>query len=96
MFTPSRRLQPARSFQCRTWRSTCHPKKGNALPPADTAADTPDLGRGLFVTREVERAVTKVEWRWDESFQRVGFIVTNMTGWSRKVVQSYNGRGTGE
>jgi len=26
----------------------------------------------------------------------VGFIVTNMTGWSRKVVQFYNGRGTAE
>ena len=28
--------------------------------------------------------------------QRVGFIVTNMTGWSRKVVKFYNGRGTAE
>ncbi len=27
---------------------------------------------------------------------RVGFIVTNMTGWSRKVVKFYNGRGTAE
>ncbi len=29
-------------------------------------------------------------------FPRVGFIVTNMTGWSRKVVKFYNGRGTAE
>ncbi len=27
---------------------------------------------------------------------RVGFIVTNMTGWSRSVVKLYNGRGTAE
>ena len=29
-------------------------------------------------------------------FPRVGFIVTNMTGWSKKVVKFYNGRGTAE
>ena len=40
--------------------------------------------------------VAKVEWHWDELFPRVGFIVTNMTGWSRKVVKFYNGRGTAE
>ncbi len=37
-----------------------------------------------------------MEWHWDELFPRVGFIVTNMTGWSRKVVKFYNGRGTAE
>ena len=42
------------------------------------------------------RVVAKVEWHWDELFPRVGFIVTNMTGWSRKVVTFYNGRGTAE
>jgi hypothetical protein len=42
------------------------------------------------------RVVAKVEWHWDELFPRVGFIVTNMTGWSRKVVKFYNGRGTAE
>ncbi len=40
--------------------------------------------------------VAKVEWRWDELFPRVGFIVTNLTGWSRTVVKFYNGRGTAE
>jgi hypothetical protein len=40
--------------------------------------------------------VAKVEWHWDELFPRVGFIVTNMTRWSRKVVKFYNGRGTAE
>ena len=40
--------------------------------------------------------VAKVEWHFDELFPRVGFIVTNMTGWSRKVVKFYNGRGTAE
>jgi hypothetical protein len=42
------------------------------------------------------RVVAKIEWHWDELFPRVGFIVTNMTGWSRKVVKFYNGRGTAE
>jgi hypothetical protein len=42
------------------------------------------------------RVVAKVEWHWGELFPRAGFIVTNMTGWSRKVVKFYNGRGTAE
>ncbi len=42
------------------------------------------------------RVLAKVEWHFDELFPRVGFIVTNMTGWSRKVVKFYNGRGTAE
>ncbi len=42
------------------------------------------------------RLVAKVEWHEGELFPRVGFIVTNMTGWSRKVVKFYNGRGTAE
>ncbi|MCH9034473.1 MAG: IS1380 family transposase [Planctomycetes bacterium] len=42
------------------------------------------------------RVVAKVEWHWDQLFPRVGFIVTNMSGWSRKVVKFYNGRGTAE
>jgi len=42
------------------------------------------------------RVVAKVEWHWDQLFPRVGFIVTNMNGWSRKVVKFYNGRGTAE
>ena len=42
------------------------------------------------------RVVAKVEWHWDELFPRVGFIVTNMTVWSRKVVKFYSGRGTAE
>ncbi|UCG17258.1 MAG: IS1380 family transposase [Phycisphaerales bacterium] len=42
------------------------------------------------------RVVANVEWHEGELFPRVGFIVTNMTGWSRKVVTFYNGRGTAE
>jgi hypothetical protein len=42
------------------------------------------------------RVVAKVEWHWDELLPRVGFIVTNMTGQSKKVVKFYNGRGTAE
>jgi hypothetical protein len=44
----------------------------------------------------VRRVVAKVEWHTGELFPRVGFIVTNMTGWSRKIVKFYNGRGTAE
>ena len=46
--------------------------------------------------RHPRRVVAKVEWHWDELFPRVGFIVTNMTGWSRRVVTFYSGRGTAE
>jgi len=42
------------------------------------------------------RVVAKVEWHEGELFPRVGFIVTNMTGWSRGIVQFYNQRGTAE
>ena len=42
------------------------------------------------------RVVANVEWHRDELLPRVGFIVTNMTGWSKKVVKFYNGRGTAE
>ena len=42
------------------------------------------------------RVVAKVEWHAGELFPRVGFIVTNLRRWSRKVVKFYNGRGTAE
>ena len=42
------------------------------------------------------RVVAKVEWHQGELFPRVGFILTNMTAWSRKVVHFYNQRGTAE
>ena len=40
--------------------------------------------------------VAKVEWHAGEPFPRVGFIVTNLRMWSKKVVEFYNGRGTAE
>jgi len=40
--------------------------------------------------------VAKVEWHWEELFPRVGFIVTNMTGWSSNLVHFYSQRGTAE
>jgi len=42
------------------------------------------------------RITAKVAWHAGEIFPRVGFIVTNMTGWAKKVVKFYNGRGTAE
>jgi hypothetical protein len=46
--------------------------------------------------KKERRVVAKVEWHCDELIPRVGFIVTNMSGWSYKVVEFYNGRGTAE
>jgi hypothetical protein len=40
--------------------------------------------------------VAKVEWHQGELFPRVGFIVTNLTWQSKRVVRFYNGRGTAE
>jgi hypothetical protein len=42
------------------------------------------------------RVVAKVEWHQGELFARVGFIVTNLTWRSKRVVRFYNGRGTAE
>lgn len=42
------------------------------------------------------RVVAKVEWHRGELFPRVGFIVTNLPWWSKRVVRFYNGRGTAE
>jgi len=46
--------------------------------------------------KKTRRVVTKVEWHLGELFPRVGFIVTNLTWWSKSVVQFYNKRGTAE
>ena len=40
--------------------------------------------------------IAKVEWHQGELFPRVGFIVTNLTWRSKRVVRFYNGRGTAE
>ncbi len=42
------------------------------------------------------RVVAKVEWHNGELFPRIGFIVTNLTWRSKRVVQFYNKRGTAE
>ena len=42
------------------------------------------------------RVVATVEWHQGELFARVGFIVTNLTWRSKRVVRFYNGRGTAE
>lgn len=42
------------------------------------------------------RVVAKVEFRYDELFPRVGFIVTNLETYNRAVVRLYNKRGTAE
>ncbi len=38
------------------------------------------------------RVVAKVEWHQGELFPRVGFIVTNLGGRAKRVVDFYNGR----
>jgi hypothetical protein len=40
--------------------------------------------------------VAKVEWHPGELYPRVGFVVTNLTWSSERVVAFYNGRGTAE
>jgi hypothetical protein len=42
------------------------------------------------------RVVAKIEWHAGELFPRVGFIVTNLTWRTKRVVRFYNGRGTAE
>ena len=42
------------------------------------------------------RVVAKVEWHQGELYPRVGFIVTNLSRPSERVVKFYNGRGTAE
>lgn len=42
------------------------------------------------------RVVAKIEWHRGELFPRVGFVVTNLTWRSKRVVRFYNGRGTAE
>jgi hypothetical protein len=42
------------------------------------------------------RVVAKIEWHQGELFPRVGFIVTNLTGSAKSVVNFYNQRGTAE
>ena len=42
------------------------------------------------------RVVAKIEWHREEQFPRVGFIVTNLTWASKRVVHFYNQRGTAE
>jgi len=42
------------------------------------------------------RVVANVEWHWDQLLPRVGFIVTNLTNRSRKIVHFYNQCGTAE
>lgn len=46
--------------------------------------------------QQARRVVAKVEWHAGELFPRVGFIVTNLTWRSKRVVKFYNGRGTAE
>jgi hypothetical protein len=46
--------------------------------------------------QRARRVVAKVEWHLGELFPRVGFIVTNLTWWSKNVVGFYNQRGTAE
>ena len=40
--------------------------------------------------------VAKVEWHRDELFPRVGFVVTNMRGGAKPIIDFYNGRGRAE
>ena len=45
---------------------------------------------------EPRTVAAKVEWHRDELFPRVGFVVTNMRGGSKPIIDFYNGRGRAE
>jgi len=45
---------------------------------------------------KLRRVVAKVEWHRDELFPRVGFVVTNMHGGAKPIIDFYNRRGTAE
>jgi Transposase DDE domain group 1 len=45
---------------------------------------------------QARRVVAKVEWHQGELYPRVGFIVTNLSRPTKRVVKFYNGRGTAE
>jgi hypothetical protein len=45
---------------------------------------------------QARRVVAKVEWHAGELFPRVGFLVTNLKGRSKRVVRFYSRRGTAE
>src|SRR5947209_8306616 len=45
---------------------------------------------------QARRVVAKVEWHAGELFPRVGFIVTNLKGPTKRAVRFYNRRGTAE
>jgi hypothetical protein len=45
---------------------------------------------------QARRVVAKIEWHQGELFPRMGFIVTNLTWQSKRVVRFYNGCGTAE
>ncbi len=45
---------------------------------------------------QARRAVVKIAWHAGELFPRVGFVVTNLTWRSKRVVRFYNQRGTAE
>ena len=45
---------------------------------------------------EPRTVAAKVQWHRDELFPRVGFVVTNMRGGSKPIIDFYNGRGRAE
>ena len=45
---------------------------------------------------KARRVVAKIEWHQGELYPRVGFIVTNLSRPTKRVVKFYNGRGTAE
>ena len=59
-------------------------------------AESPRRGHLRQARGHARRVIAKVEWHRGELFPRVGFIVTNLSWRSKRVVRFYNGRGTAE
>ena len=65
-------------------------------PPEEPVVRSESFSYQAASWGEPRRVVAKVEWHKDELFPRVGFIVTNLSWSSSRVVGFYNGRGTAE
>jgi hypothetical protein len=81
------------------WGSEAWRRCAQILPPTPTASILFQTCGRRLPCQELEQGTpggATIEWHFDELFPRIGFIVTNMTGWSSNVVHFYNQRGTAE
>ena len=71
-------------------------KRPVGRPPHEVRRFFPSFSYQAQSWKKPRRVVAKVEWRPDELYPRVGFIVTNLAQPAARVVAFYNQRGTAE